>query len=370
MTEVISVRFENNNKVFFFDPHGLQVERGENVVVDTVNGLNYGECVYGNHNVEDEAVVMPLRRLVRVATDDDKRCVQDYSAKKPAALECCRRKAAEYRLDMKLINVEYAFDGNKLVFYFTADKRVDFRELVRDMASTFKTRIELRQVGVRDEARMVGGLGVCGKPFCCTQFLHSFHPVSIKMAKTQGLSLNPTKISGSCGRLLCCLKYEEAAYVDIVKRAPKTDSFVETPVGKGTIVSVNLLRGNARVRLEDVQDTTLKTFDFDEMVVLGGKARRAEYIAAKAEGKVKEAGFSEGVLPELAALAKRDTQKLDDVLSAMASGAKRPRDSAAAPERKAPQPRAKQQDARPAPPKKNKKWRAKRDAGGAPKNPA
>ncbi|MDR2665432.1 MAG: stage 0 sporulation family protein [Oscillospiraceae bacterium] len=369
MIDVISVRFENNNKVFFFDPQGLRVERGENVVVDTVNGVNYGACVYGNHSVDDTAVVLPLRRVIRVATHEDHKRMQEFSEKKPEALECCRRKAAEYGLDMKVINVEYSFDGNKLVFYFTAEKRVDFRELVRDMASTFKTRIELRQVGVRDEARMVGGLGVCGKPFCCTQFLHNFHPVSIKMAKTQGLSLNPAKISGSCGRLLCCLKYEEAAYADVVKRAPKPDSFVETPSGKGTITSVNLLRGNAKVRLEDGSDTALKTFSFDEMVVLGGKSRRAEYIAAKAEGKVKEAGFSEHILPELAALAKRDTKKLDAVLSSISSEPKEPGPEPAAPVHKSAQPRAKS-EGHPAPPKKNKKWRAKRDPGGSPKNPA
>jgi cell fate regulator YaaT (PSP1 superfamily) len=308
--------------VFFFDPCGLSVARGDSVVVNTVNGQNFGECVYGNHAVDDTAVVKPLRPVVRIATEEDKRRVREYESKKPEALASCRRKVAEYGLAMKLINVEYSFDGNKLVFYVTAEHRVDFRSLVRDMATTFKTRIELRQIGVRDEARMVGGLGICGKPFCCTQFLGSFHPVSIKMAKMQGLSLNPAKISGACGRLLCCLKYEEEAYVDIVKRAPKADSFVETPSGKGSIVSVNLLRGNARVRLEDGTDTTLKTFGFEEMVVLGGKSRRAEYIAAKAEGRVKEAGFSEQILPELAALAKRETNKLDEVLSSLSTGNK------------------------------------------------
>ncbi|MDR1589689.1 MAG: stage 0 sporulation family protein [Oscillospiraceae bacterium] len=313
MTEVISVRFDNN-KVFFFDPGGLTVKRGAGVIVDTVKGRNFGECVYGNHSVEDSAIVKPLRPVVRLATDDDRRRVVENSEKKTEAFTVCRRKIAEYKLPMKLVSIEYSFDGNKLVFYFTANSRVDFRELVKEMAATFKTRIELRQIGVRDEARVVGGLGICGRPFCCSQFLRNFHPVSIKMAKTQGLSLNPTKISGACGRLMCCLKYEEAAYVDIVKQAPKTDSFVETPSGKGTIVSVNLLRGNARVRLEDGTDTALKTFDFGEMVVLGGKLRRAEYVAAKAEGRLKEAGFSEQPPPELAALAKHDVSKLDEVL--------------------------------------------------------
>jgi cell fate regulator YaaT (PSP1 superfamily) len=321
VTEVVSVRFENNNKVFFFNPGGLTVRRGDGVIVNTSKGRNYGECVYGNHNVEESAVVAPLRPVIRIATDGDRQRVLENSEKKTGAFEYCKKKIAEYKLPMKAVSVEYSFDGNKLVFYFTASSRVDFRNLVRDMAAVFKARIEMRQVGVRDEARVVGGLGVCGRPFCCTQFLHNFHPVSIKMAKTQGLSLNPTKISGACGRLMCCLKYEEAAYVDIVKRAPKTDSFVETPTGKGTIVSVNLLRGSARVRLEEGTDTTLKTFGFDEMVVLGGKLRRAEYVAAKAEGRLKEAGFSEAPPPELAALAKHDTRKLDEVLSSLSGGA-------------------------------------------------
>jgi cell fate regulator YaaT (PSP1 superfamily) len=383
VTEVVSIRFENNNKVFFFDPGDMRIDRGADVVVETAKGQNYGECVYGNHSVEDSAIVNPLRPVVRLATEDDRRRVRENLDKKDEAFACCQKKIAEYRLPMKLISVEYSFDGNKLVFCFTAESRVDFRTLVRDMAATFRTRIELRQVGVRDEARMVGGLGICGRPFCCSQFLHNFHPVSIKMAKIQGLSLNPTKISGACGRLMCCLKYEEEAYVDIVKRAPKADAFVETPTGKGSIASVNLLRGNARVRLEDTADTTLKTYAFDEMIVLGGKSRRAEYIAAKAEGRLKEAGFSEETPPELAALAKRDAQSIDDVLSSLNTGGGEP---ARGRQRRQPQTRVKQEprdkpvkaaepeklelpdDDVPARergyPKKNKKWKGKR-AGGA-----
>ncbi|UOO37633.1 hypothetical protein IZU99_10380 [Oscillospiraceae bacterium CM] len=293
MTEVISVRFKNKGKIYFFDPSGLSVPTGAHVVVETSKGLEYAECTFGNHAVEDTAIIPPLRPVVRLATPEDDKRALDNKARESEAFDYCLKKIAEHRLDMKLVDVEFSFEGNKILFFFTSDGRVDFRELVKDLASAFKTRIELRQIGVRDEARMLGGLGICGKPFCCAQFLDEFHPVSIKMAKVQGLSLNPVKISGTCGRLMCCLKYEENAYEDLVKRAPKVDAFVETPSGKGSVTSVNLLRGNAKVRLEDGMDTTLKTFTFEELDVLGGKSRRAEYIAAKAEGRLEEAGFTD-----------------------------------------------------------------------------
>jgi cell fate regulator YaaT (PSP1 superfamily) len=293
MTEVISVRFKNKGKVYFFDPAGLIIPSNINVIVETSKGLEYAECTCGNHFVEDAAIIPPLRPATRVATEEDIKKATENKARETEAFDFCQKKIAEHRLDMKLVDVEFSFEGSKILFFFTSDGRVDFRELVKDLASVFKTRIELRQIGVRDEARMLGGLGICGKAFCCTQFLDEFHPVSIKMAKTQGLSLNPVKISGTCGRLMCCLKYEETAYEDLVKRAPKVDAFVETPSGKGTVISVNLLRGNAKVRLENGLDTTLKTFTFEELDVLGGKARRAEYITARAEGKLEEAGFTE-----------------------------------------------------------------------------
>jgi cell fate regulator YaaT (PSP1 superfamily) len=293
MTEVVSVRFKNKGKIYFFDPAGLIIPSNVDVIVETSKGLEYAECTYGNHFVEDSAIIPPLRPVTRVATDEDTRKAAENKARETEAFDFCQKKIEEHQLDMKLVDVEFSFEGSKILFFFTSDGRVDFRELVKDLASIFKTRIELRQIGVRDEARMLGGLGICGKPFCCSQFLEEFHPVSIKMAKTQGLSLNPVKISGTCGRLMCCLKYEEFAYEDLVKRAPKVDAFVETPSGKGTVISINLLRGNAKVRLENGLDTTLKTFTFEELDVLGGKARRAEYIAARAEGKLEEAGFSE-----------------------------------------------------------------------------
>ena len=299
MTEIVSVRFNERGKAYYFDPSGMTIEKGEKVVVETSKGLEYGECVYGNHQVDDETVVQPLRPVIRIATDADNRSAQAGKEKEKEALDYCRQKIVEFGLEMKLVSVEYGFEGNKVLFFFTSDGRVDFRELVKDLAGKFRARIELRQIGVRDEAKMLGGLGVCGKQFCCSQFLHEFHPVSIKMAKTQGLSLNPTKISGTCGRLMCCLKYEEAAYEDLVKKAPKIGAFVETPSGKGSVINVNLLRGNAKVRLEDGFDTTLKTFTFDELDVLGGKGRRAEYITARDEGRLEEAGFLPSAPPSI-----------------------------------------------------------------------
>ena len=292
MTEIISVRFSDRGKVYYFDPSGIAVPSGVSVIVETAKGLEYGECTQGNHMVDDSMVVAPLRPVVRIANEDDIRSALAGKEKEKEAFDYCQKKIIDFGLDMKLVDVEYGFEGNKILFFFTSEGRVDFRDLVKNLAGEFRARIELRQIGVRDEAKMLGGLGVCGRPFCCSQFLTEFHPVSIKMAKTQGLSLNPTKISGTCGRLMCCLKYEECAYEDLVKKAPKADAFVETPSGKGSVINVNLLRGNAKIRLEDGVDTTLKTFTFDELNVLGGKGRRAEYIAAKAEGKLEEAGFS------------------------------------------------------------------------------
>ncbi len=305
MTEVVSVRFKNKGKVYYFDPSGLQIPTGADIIVETSKGLEYAGCTWGNHMVEDSALVPPLRPVIRIATQEDTKRNRENREREKQAFKVCQEKIAKHSIDMKLVDVEYNFEGTKILFFFTSDGRVDFRELVKDLASVFKTRIELRQIGVRDEARMLGGLGICGKPFCCSQFLDEFHPVSIKMAKTQGLSLNPAKISGTCGRLMCCLKYEQNAYEDIVDKAPKNDAFVDTPNGKGSVVSVNLLRGYAKVKLEDMGDTTLRTYTFDQIKVLGGKARRNEYLAAKAEGRLEEAGFSQ-TPPELIAKSAPD----------------------------------------------------------------
>ena len=288
MTEVISVRFKNKGKVYYFDPAGTKAEKGEYVIVETSKGLEFAECVMGNHGVEDSSLIPPLRPVIRTASAEDISRADMNRKKEADAFEICREKIGKHELDMKLVDVEYNFEGNKILFFFTSDGRVDFRELVKELASIFKTRIELRQIGVRDEARMLGGLGICGKQFCCSQFLDDFQPVSIKMAKTQGLSLNPTKISGTCGRLMCCLKYEQDAYEDLVKNVPKVDAFVETPLGKGTVIDVNLLRGEVRVRLDEQSDNTLKTFAAQDLEILGGKAKRAEFLAARAEGKLED----------------------------------------------------------------------------------
>ena len=248
MTEVISVKFKNRGKVYFFDPHGIAVRTGEKVVVETSRGLELAECVQGNHVVPDETVVQPLRSLARIATKDDLRIEEINHRREKEAFAICKQKIAEHGLDMKLVDVECSFEGNKTMFFFTSDGRVDFRELVKDLASVFRNRIELRQIGVRDESKMIGGLGICGQPFCCSRFLKDFQPVSIKMAKEQGLSLNPTKISGACGRLMCCLAYEESAYEYLNSIMPMVGSTVRTPDGLGTVLEVNPVSGYLRVR--------------------------------------------------------------------------------------------------------------------------
>lgn len=276
MTEIIGVRFKSGGKQYYFDPRGLEVKSGQGVIVETGKGLEYGVCCRPNGFVNDDAVVQPLRPVVRVATEEDERTVADNVLKERQAMRIAQEKIARHGLEMKLVGVEYAFDGSKILFFFTAEGRVDFRALVKDLAGVFHARIELRQIGVRDEARMLGGLGVCGKPFCCAQFLEEFQPVSIKMAKTQSLSLNPTKISGTCGRLMCCLKFEQDAYEDAVKRCPRCDSFVECPDGVGDVVGVNLLREQVKVKLDDSTDAP-RDYRVDEVrVVRSGRGRRPE----------------------------------------------------------------------------------------------
>ena len=276
MTEVISIRFRGGCKNYDFAPHGLTVKMGEEVVVETAQGLEFATCTVGNHEVEDSAVVQPLSPVLRRATDADRATAERNRRKESEAFDICERKIADHGLEMKLVNVSCSFDGAKIIFFFTADGRVDFRELVRDLASVFRARIELRQIGVRDEAKMIGGLGICGRPFCCSQFLDSFLPVSIKMAKTQNLSLNPTKISGTCGRLMCCLKYEQNAYEDAQKRMPKNESFVQTPDGPGNVKSVDLLQEKVRVALDGAPPSEpMKTYHNCEICVLrNGKGSR------------------------------------------------------------------------------------------------
>ena len=272
--EVVDIQFRTGQKVYYFDPDGMTFAAGDHVIIDTARGAEYGTCTGGNHNIPYREVVAPLRKVLRKATAQDERTYQENRAKEARAYEICLQKIADHGLDMQLVSAEYAFDGSKILFYFTADERVDFRELVKNLASVFHTRIELRQIGVRDKAKMVGGLGICGRPFCCASFLDDFQPVSIKMAKTQNLSLNPTKISGTCGRLMCCLKYEQEAYEDLIRSSPKMDSFVDTPEGRGTVVDVDLLRQRVKVRMEENPETIASFANGDIAVLRNGKAKK------------------------------------------------------------------------------------------------
>ena len=271
---VADIRFRNNEKTYYFDPGELTLRAGDHVVMDTSRGVEFGYCTCGNHEVPASEIVPPLRKVLRIATAQDERVNSDNQEKEKRAYDVCLQKIYDHKLEMQLVSAECAFDGSKILFFFTADGRVDFRELVKDLASVFRTRIELRQIGVRDKAKMVGGLGVCGRPFCCKQFLDDFQPVSIKMAKTQSLSLNPTKISGVCGRLMCCLKYEQDAYEDLLRTAPKNESFVDTPDGRGTVTEVNLLRQSVKVRMEDHPENIGCYKNCDICVLRSGKARK------------------------------------------------------------------------------------------------
>ena len=258
MTEVVSVKFKDTGKSYFFEPAGKTVKLGDKVVVETQNGNELGTIAEEAHNVEDDALTLPLKKVVRIATEKDLKRVEDNKKKADEAFKICEELIENHQLDMKLVEVEYYFDGGKIVFFFTSDGRVDFRELVKDLAARFHTRIELRQIGVRDEAKMLGGIGICGQPYCCKRFLNDFESVSIKMAKEQGLSLNPTKISGSCGRLMCCLKYEEDAYSYLASITPRVGSTVKTPDGVGTVTDVNLVTGNLFVKLLDSEAMPIK----------------------------------------------------------------------------------------------------------------
>lgn len=268
MTEVIGIRFKSVGKVYYFDPLDYKLVTGDHVIVETARGIECGEVVLENREVNDKKIVSPLKPVIRVATSGDMETVEKNKIKEQEAFEICLTKIAKHKLDMKLVDVEYTFDNNKILFYFTADGRVDFRELVKDLASVFKTRIELRQIGVRDESKMLGGLGVCGRPFCCSTFLGEFQPVSIKMAKEQSLSLNPTKISGTCGRLMCCLKYEQNVYDELLRITPKVGAYVKTPEGKGTVIDSNVLTGALRIRLDQKPDAAPHSFKRDEVVLL------------------------------------------------------------------------------------------------------
>lgn len=284
MAEIIGVKFKEVGKTYYFDPAGLTVNKGQSVIVETVRGIECGECAVANKDVEDEILVKPLKSIIRIATAEDLRNVEANKEKEKKAFSICEEKIAQFGLDMDLVDVEYTFDGAKVLFFYTAPERVDFRELVKCLASIFKVRIELRQIGVRDEAKMLGGLGVCGRGFCCKEFLHDFQPVSIKMAKEQGLSLNPVKISGTCGRLMCCLKYEQASYEHLLKITPKVGAIVETADGRGEVIENNLLTGMLKVRLDRNPDAAPGKYNRREVKIIRDaqiKLNRDEIAALK-----------------------------------------------------------------------------------------
>lgn len=268
MVKVVGVRFKRAGKIYYFDPADFEIDINANVIVETARGIEFGQAVVGIREVDDEEIVAPLKKVIRVATSEDEQHAAENSQREEEAFRICQQKIKNHNLGMKLIDVEYTFDNNKILFYFTAEGRVDFRELVKDLAAVFKTRIELRQIGVRDESKMLGGLGVCGRALCCNSFLGEFQPVSIKMAKEQGLSLNPTKISGTCGRLMCCLKYEQDAYEDVLARMPKVGAIVETPEGQGVVMECNLLRETVKVRLDKGNDTDLLLCGIQEVRII------------------------------------------------------------------------------------------------------
>ncbi len=275
MTEVISVKFKDSGKSYYFSPDGKKYAEGTNVIVETANGLAFGTVSEKNHEVDDERVVAPLKKAVRAANEKDIQRLKDNIARQDEAFKICEQKIAAHKLDMKLVSVEYSFDGGKITFFFTSDGRVDFRELVKDLANHFHARIELRQIGVRDEARMLGGIGICGQPYCCKRFLDDFLPVSIKMAKEQGLSLNPTKISGSCGRLMCCLNYEQNSYEYLNSITPHVGATVKTEQGVGTVIDVNLITGNLTVKPKDDEGMPYKT-NRKYVKILGNKKAKKE----------------------------------------------------------------------------------------------
>lgn len=272
MTKVIGVRFKANGKSYYFSPGDLELQQGDYVIVETARGTECGEVAKGPHDVPDSSIVKPLKTVTRMADAVDVRRMQQNRADEKRAFSVCEERIAKHKLDMKLVDVEYTLDRNKILFYFTADGRIDFRDLVKDLAGVFRTRIELRQIGVRDESKMLGGLGICGQPFCCSRFLRDFQPVSIKMAKEQGLSLNPAKISGSCGRLMCCLAYEQPAYEYLNRITPGVGSIVKTPEGVGAVVETNVISGTLRVWM-DPPATGFKTFHKDECQYLRGGKR-------------------------------------------------------------------------------------------------
>lgn len=276
MIQIVGIRFKPAGKVYHFSSENLKLAPGDHVIVETARGIEMGKVVVGTHAIDPQENSKPLKPVLRAATEEDLAIRDKNHEKEKEAFAICLEKIKKHKLEMKLIEVEYTFDGSKILFYFTADGRIDFRELVKDLANVFRTRIELRQIGVRDESKTIGSYGICGRSLCCSQFLGEFEPVSIKMAKEQGLSLNPTKISGVCGRLMCCLKYEQEAYEDLLKVTPRVGSTVRTPAGKGIVEYVNILKGMVKVKIDDEKETALQDFHVSELKILKRPSREKE----------------------------------------------------------------------------------------------
>ncbi len=299
MANIIGVRFKKPGKIYFFDPDGIEIEQGEHVIVETAMGKEYGEVAIANRNIPDNKLVKPLKKIIRVATNKDKKQHEENKEKEKEALKICEKKIKEHGLDMKLTDVEYKFDRSKLLFFFKADGRIDFRDLVKDLAAIFKTRIELRQIGVRDEVKNLGGNGMCGRELCCCSFLGNFETVSIKMAKEQNISLNPSKISGNCGRLMCCLKYEQEVYEEKLKRLPKVGAIVKTEDGEGEVCGVETLKEIVKVKFHDEEDTFFKKYNSKDVKIIKNVEKEDDSIEADNPEDLKE-------LQELEKLEKMD----------------------------------------------------------------
>ncbi len=304
MKKVTGVRFKRPGKIYYFEKGDLELEKGMYVIVDTAMGEEYGEVIFPEKEVEDEEVTEPIKKVIRIATEKDQNTLKEFKAKEENAFNICVEKIKKHKLPMKLIDVEYKFDGSKVVFYFTADGRIDFRELVKDLAAVFRTRIELRQIGVRDEVKRIGGNGICGRQLCCCSFLSNFETVSIKMAKEQNISLNPSKISGNCGRLMCCLKYEEDVYTEKAKRLPKVGAIVKSEEGTGEVVSVETLKEVIRVKYKDGDETFFKKHNVKDIVVIKD-AQEDDRILADNEEDLEE-------LKKLEKLEKSDKKNQTD----------------------------------------------------------
>lgn len=305
MKTIVGVRFKKTGKIYYFDPEELNIEKGMDVIVETAMGDEYGEVVIAGKEVDEEKLANPLKKVIRIATDKDKKMCQEFKSKEDKALKKCEEKIKKHGLDMKLIDCEYKFDGTKLIFYFTADGRIDFRELVKDLAAIFKTRIELRQIGVRDEVKRIGGNGMCGRELCCCSFLGNFETVSIKMAKEQNISLNPSKISGNCGRLMCCLKYEQEVYEEKLKRLPRIGSIVKCEEGTGEVCGIETLKELVKIKLSDGEDTYYRKYKLEDIKIIKNAEETSEELDVESQEDLKE-------LQKLEKLEQIDSKNAED----------------------------------------------------------